>query len=81
MFPKTKHDLWPNADGAEVRCWGCGRLFRVRIAQSQLAAWLNGADAVTAMPQVSKSERALLITGYCWGCFEKRFPIAESEFA
>jgi len=62
-----------------IECNGCHRTFELPIEDSRFYEWLNGADLVEVMPHLNKTERALLLTGYCDVCYTTQFPVAQEN--
>ena len=55
-------------------CSDCGRVKQIEVPDAGYIAWQKGTLIQHAMPEVSKEDRELLISGICGTCFDKLFP-------
>lgn len=61
----------------DVKCGVCEEVKSVRVDLAAYTEWRNGALIQNVMPQLSASQRELLISGTCGPCFDKLFPAEE----
>ena len=52
-------------------CPQCDKMSLVRVSDEGFRAWRNGQLIQLAMPELSPSEREMLVTGICPECWEK----------
>lgn len=57
----------------KVRCINCGQLKTVGCTLEQWQQWRRGTLIQQAMPDVSKEQRELLLSGICGECWNKIF--------
>lgn len=65
-------------DGAKVKllvkCGSCSTAQPpIEISHEQLKAWVHGNKIQECMPNLTRSERELLISGTCDDCFQEMF--------
>lgn len=57
-----------------VICVHCGQVQIIMLSADGLAAYAQGALMQDAFPELSPSEREMLISGTCDDCWERFFP-------
>jgi hypothetical protein len=62
-----------------ITCWHCQGTYVVNVPTAGLEKWKAGAFIQNAMPELSISNRELLISNTCGECFDKLFPEDEEE--
>lgn len=60
-------------------CTMCGKVNTVRVPKAGFDKWRTGALIQNVLPEVSKEDRELLISGTCPPCFDKLFRGIEDE--
>ena len=56
------------------RCNECGDETVLQLKDADVKRWKNGDLIQRVFPQLSESERELMISGTCGDCFDKLFP-------
>lgn len=56
-----------------VTCTACDKPVNVPATPEQLAAWKGGVLIQRAMPNLTKDQREILISGICGPCFDAMF--------
>lgn len=51
-------------------CPGCQRIIEIKVRESDLTTWKNGALIQHAFPYLSAEQRESLISGYCDPCWD-----------
>jgi hypothetical protein len=54
-------------------CSLCEETFELPVSQAQIDTWSKGGLIQRVMPQLTKDQRELLISGTCGPCFEELF--------
>jgi hypothetical protein len=62
-----------------VRCRTCRQVREVDCTNEEYQAWQSGMLIQTAMPNTSKEQRELLISGTCGECFAAMFAGDDDE--
>ena len=62
----------------EARCTECKTTTLILVDPNGYHKWINGALIQSALPDLSKDKRELLIFGLCGSCFDKLFPLDEA---
>lgn len=62
----------------EARCTECKIIKQILVDPNGYHKWINGTLIQRALPDLSKENRELLISGFCGSCFDKLFPIDEA---
>jgi hypothetical protein len=63
---------WKNGS-VTATCRECKRTVSVKMTQDAYRAWRGGILIQRALPEVSKDDRELLISGICGQCFTRMF--------
>lgn len=56
---------------ALILCRECKEIKRRKVTRKQIANWADGALIQRAMPELSRDETELFISGTCSPCFDK----------
>jgi hypothetical protein len=62
-----------------AHCRRCGEFHELQPTIAGYIAWHNGVLIQDAMPELSASERELLISGTCGKCFDELFGLSSDE--
>ncbi len=60
------------------QCRMCGKTVQICVPDAGYAKWQHGACIQDAMPEVSISDREMLISGTCPTCWDMLFPKEDS---
>ncbi len=60
-----------------VECRQCQREFEIPVTDNQIADWKGGGLIQRVMPNLTNSQRELLMTRTCGDCFDKMFAPVE----
>lgn len=55
----------------QIKCIECGSVHRLNVSKQGYEMWQDGALIQGALPELSPSERELLISQICCDCFDK----------
>lgn len=58
----------------EARCQKCKTTKRILVDPNGYHRWINGMVIQRALPDLSREQREILISGYCGPCFDELFP-------
>lgn len=61
----------------KVQCRECRKTFDIPVTSQQVADWKAGGLIQRVMPDLTASDRELLMTATCGDCFDKMFTSAE----
>lgn len=59
------------------KCPFCGKVSEITCSEDGYKAWRNGTLAQEALPELSASEREVLISGICDDCWSEMSKLAE----
>lgn len=76
-FVKQYKDGMEDGYNAVVKCPVCGNCTTVKITAEGLFRWNQGDLVQRAFPELSASEREVLVTGMCRKCQENVFGLEE----
>lgn len=62
-----------------LRCISCGKRIEFEVTADGFRRWQEGELIQCALPELSKSERELMISGVCGGCFDAMFGSEDDE--
>jgi hypothetical protein len=54
----------------ERKCPECRKLYSITVSEDALIAWHDGMKVQRAFPDLTPSQRELLITGICSSCWD-----------
>ena len=68
--------------GISKTCFSCGKVSVVKVKQEQLFKYNAGALVQDAFPDLSRTEREILVSGMCPNCQSRafHFPLVEGEW-
>lgn len=52
-------------------CLFCKKEYKIEVSEEGYLRWKHGVLIQEAMPEISKDDRELLISGICGKCFDK----------
>jgi hypothetical protein len=64
----------------DIQCHSCGVWYNILVNRYDLHDWTSGSLSIQdALSYLSPSERELLLSQTCGGCFDKIFPPLDSD--
>lgn len=69
--------IFNQGDRSIVSCVQCGKSHDLPVTTEQLLRWKSGELIQNAMPQLTKADRELFISGICGACWASLFGVPQ----